>query len=105
MRVNKDTLKDNFTLEEQILSQLGFALSHPVRIAICELLQEHQSGLTFGEILDKFKFAKSTIFQHIDILKEFGYVKCQENSNRTRLSLNFDNWMKANNILKNFAEL
>jgi ArsR family transcriptional regulator len=65
--------------EEQIeqLSILSKALSHPTRIEILYLIQEH-SILKVQEIVEKIPLAQSTISQHLKALKIAGLIKYNE---------------------------
>ena len=56
------------------LASLAWALAHPARTQIVQLLVRRQ-GCVCGEIVDKLPLAQSTVSQHLKILKEAGLVQ------------------------------
>lgn len=56
------------------LARLARALSHPVRVGIVRLLASQQRCL-YGDLADRLPLAKSTVSQHLAILKESGLVR------------------------------
>jgi len=60
-------------MNTDMVAKIFKALGHPTRIKIIELLLKRNSCIC-GEIVDIFPFSKSTISQHLKILKESGIV-------------------------------
>lgn len=56
------------------LAKLTWALAHPARVRIVQLLLNKQSCVC-GEIVDELPLAQSTVSQHLKILKQSGLVQ------------------------------
>lgn len=56
------------------LAGLAWAIAHPVRVRIVQLLLSRKSCVC-GEIVEEFSLAQSTISQHLKILKESQLVQ------------------------------
>lgn len=56
------------------LARLAWAIAHPVRVRIVQLLLSRESCVC-GEIVEEFSLAQSTISQHLKILKESQLVQ------------------------------
>jgi ArsR family transcriptional regulator, arsenate/arsenite/antimonite-responsive transcriptional repressor len=59
---------------DEVLAHLTKALSHPVRAGIVRLLAAQESCL-YGDLADQLPLAKSTVSQHLKILREAGLVR------------------------------
>jgi ArsR family transcriptional regulator, arsenate/arsenite/antimonite-responsive transcriptional repressor len=56
------------------LAKLTWAMAHPARVRIVQLLLSRTSWVC-GEIVDQMPLAQSTVSQHLKILKESGLVQ------------------------------
>lgn len=56
------------------LAKLSWALAHPARVRIVQLLLSRKSCIC-GEIVEEMPLAQSTVSQHLKILKETGLVQ------------------------------
>jgi len=56
------------------LAKLSWALAHPARVRIVQLLLSRTSCMC-GEIVEEMPLAQSTVSQHLKILKEAGLVQ------------------------------
>jgi len=56
------------------LAKLTWAIAHPARVRIVQLLLIRTSCVC-GEIVDQMPLAQSTVSQHLKILKESGLVQ------------------------------
>ena len=66
---------DQFTLEQQELSQFSRLVSHPARIAIIQLLASKKMCIS-GDISKEIPHLnRVTISQHLQELKDFGLIK------------------------------
>lgn len=66
---------DQFTLEQQKLSQFSKLVSHPARIAIIQLLASKKMCIS-GDISREIpQLNRVTISQHLQELKDFGLIK------------------------------
>lgn len=83
-RIASETLLENCSQPEtmrlpqddsaEAISQLAWALAHPVRIRILRFLLGRKNCVC-GEIVDQFSLAQSTISQHLKILKQSGLIQ------------------------------
>jgi ArsR family transcriptional regulator, arsenate/arsenite/antimonite-responsive transcriptional repressor len=58
------------------LAELAKAVGHPVRAGIVRLLAA-QEGCQYGDLTDRVPLAKSTVSQHLKILREAGLVRVE----------------------------
>ncbi len=84
-REEKLTVPDVAWAEE--LAQLAWALAHPARVKIVQLLLSRPSCVC-GEIVDEMPLAQSTVSQHLKILKESGLVQGEVDGPRTCYCIN-----------------
>jgi ArsR family transcriptional regulator len=61
------------------LSRLLKSISHPIRLKILCLLQEHE--MTVGDIRDEVKTTKANISQHLSILRNQGILASRKDAN------------------------
>ncbi len=63
-----------FSSQLQSLSKGFKLLSHPARLQIIEFLSRQKSCLT-GDISKDLPLSRTTVFQHLEVLKEAGWLK------------------------------
>lgn len=66
---------------DETLATLGKALGHPVRAGIVRMLAA-QETCQYGDLSDRLPLAKSTVSQHLKILREAGLVRVETNGQR-----------------------
>ncbi len=86
------------------LATYAQALCHPVRIAIVELLLSQQCCY-HGDLTDHIPLAKSTLSQHLKVLKEAGLIKGEINPPKTRYCIDDKVWQKAAKMFYHFFEV
>ena len=59
---------------DEALARLAKAVGHPVRAGIVRLLARQQS-CQYGDLTDRLPLAKSTVSQHLKVLREAGLVR------------------------------
>lgn len=65
----------DFNQDQQMISHFARIFSHPVRVAIVQLLAEKKSCIS-GDISKEFpQLSRVTISQHLQELKNFGLIK------------------------------
>jgi ArsR family transcriptional regulator len=69
------------------LAKLTWAIAHPARVRIVQLLLNRTSCVC-GEIVDQMPLAQSTVSQHLKILKESGLVQGEIDGPRIRYCIN-----------------
>ncbi len=60
--------------DDQALAALAWAMAHPIRVRILNLLLEKNSCIC-GELVELLPVAQSTVSQHLKILKKAGLVQ------------------------------
>jgi ArsR family transcriptional regulator len=66
--------KDRQDASAEQLAKLTWAIAHPARVRIVQLLHSRTSCVC-GEIVDQMPLAQSTVSQRLKILKESGLVQ------------------------------
>lgn len=59
---------------DQTLARLAKALGHPVRVEIVRFLAD-QTSCFYGDLADRLPLARSTVSEHLRILREAGLVR------------------------------
>jgi predicted transcriptional regulator len=90
-----------YTMEEQQMARFAKALSHPVRVYICDLLSR-QSCCYRGDLAEEVPIARSTLSQHLKELKSSGLVQGEINPPKIKYCLNKENWAKARALFNEF---
>ncbi len=71
-------IKNNAYLEREITLSLQFrAVSHPARVKIMEQLMDHRLGCRNTDLAKWLHFAKPTVKNHIDMMKEAGMIEVE----------------------------
>jgi ArsR family transcriptional regulator len=86
--------KKEFSEKQVQLARLAKALSHPVRIAILQLLV-NETCCYHGDMSEILPVAKSTLSQHLNELKEVGLIQGTITAPNVRYCINDDVWQKA----------
>ena len=60
--------------DAEALASLAWAIAHPIRVQILELLLERESCVC-GELVELLPVAQSTVSQHLKIMKEAGLIQ------------------------------
>lgn len=65
----------DFNIQNTNAAAVAKLLSHPARIEIVQLLQEKKSCIPSGVIVAEIPLGRSTVLQHLTVLKDAGWVK------------------------------
>jgi ArsR family transcriptional regulator, arsenate/arsenite/antimonite-responsive transcriptional repressor len=66
---------------DETLATLAKAMGHPVRAAIVRMLAAEET-CQYGDLSDRLPLAKSTVSQHLKILREAGLVRVEADGQR-----------------------
>jgi predicted transcriptional regulator len=94
---------DYFTTEQEQAARYAKALSHPVRIAILELLNS-KACCYHGDMADELPIAKSTLSQHLNELKDAGLIKGDITPPTTKYCINEENFKHAKTLISNILK-
>lgn len=92
-----------FTKEQEQTARFAKALSHPVRIAILELLNS-QTCCYHGDMAEELPIAKSTLSQHLNELKDAGLIQGEITPPSTKYCINKENWNLAQSLINNLLK-
>jgi len=96
--------KENYYTNTQIdTARFAKALSHPVRIAILELLNS-QTCCFHGDMAEVLPIAKSTLSQHLNELKDAGLIKGTITPPTVKYCIDRENWALAKYLLSNLLK-
>ncbi|HBX51814.1 MAG: hypothetical protein A2275_18290 [Bacteroidetes bacterium RIFOXYA12_FULL_35_11] len=96
---------EQFNKQQKEFSAIAKALSHPARIAIIQLLAEKKEIKT-GNISDDLPIARTTVSQHLKILKNAGIISGTIDGLKIHYCLDMKKIRKINNCFdKWFSEI
>lgn len=90
-----------YSQDEKQLARFAKALSHPVRIYICDLLSK-QTCCYSGDLAEEVPIARSTLSQHLKELKNAGLIQGEITSPKIKYCLNKENWAIARVMFTKF---
>lgn len=94
-------VKEFYSTNEKQLARFAKALSHPVRIYICELLSK-QTCCYSGDLAEEVPIARSTLSQHLKELKNAGLIQGEIDAPKIKYCLNKENWAAAQKLFSQF---
>lgn len=92
-------IKKGYTTEQQQMARFAKALSHPVRIAILQMLASEKCCY-HGDMSEILPVAKSTLSQHLNELKDAGLIQGEINLPSVKYCINRTNWALAEKLFK-----
>ena len=92
-----------FSEEDQEISLISKALSHPARVTILKYLAK-QSNCVCGDIVDELPLAQSTVSQHLKELKKAGLIQGTIEGPKTCYCINAEKYEKMSALLASFLE-
>lgn len=93
--------KRELTEEQERIARIAKALSHPVRIAILQLLAS-QECCYHGDMSEVLPVAKSTLSQHLKELREAGLIQGEITLPSVKYCINQENWNLAKALFIDF---
>jgi len=84
--------------KHKIAARYAKALGHPVRMYIIELLSK-QSCCYSGDLSEELPIVKSTLSQHLKVLKEAGLIQGEIEQPKIKYCINQDKLDQAKKIL------
>ena len=95
---------DEFSEELQSLAYIAKGLSHPARIAIIHFLSNQNSCIPI-DLSQELPLSRGTVKQHLDELKERGWVKTMLANDKAVICLDKDKIKSDMKLLKGQLEL
>lgn len=94
--------RKNYSINQELVARFAKALSHPARVAMCELLAKKKECY-FGEIFEEVPLAKATVSQHLTELKNAGLINGEALPPRVKYTLDEENFAMAKMIFNDFT--
>ncbi len=91
------------TEEQKKLARYAKALCHPVRVHIIDILAA--SDHCYSGDLHELGIAKSTLSQHLKVLREAGLIQGHFELPKIKYCLNKENWQEARRLFKKYLQL
>lgn len=91
------------TENEKIIAQFCNALSNPIRIAIIRKLAS-LSCCYHGDLTDELPIAKSTLSQHLNVLKEASLIQGEIKQPKVKYCINREKWKEIQGVMKELFE-
>jgi len=92
-----------FTNEQEQAARFAKAMSHPIRIAILQLLNS-QTCCYHGDMAEELPIAKSTLSQHLNELKRAGLIQGDITPPTVKYCINKENWNLARTLFNNLLK-
>ena len=92
-----------FTNEQEQTARFAKAMSHPIRIAILQLLNS-QTCCYHGDMAEELPIAKSTLSQHLNELKKAGLIQGDITPPTVKYCINKENWNLARTLFNNLLK-
>lgn len=94
-----------YTEEQQKISRIAKALSHPVRVYILDYIANNTKTCCYsGDLHENLNIARSTLSEHLRELKEGGLIQGEINPPYIKYCINKENWAIAKALFRNFFE-
>lgn len=90
---------EQFEAIDLLLARYAKALSHPARIAILRLLAERKACIC-GDIVEELPLSQSTVSQHLQELKQAGFIKGEIDGPRVCYCINPDEAAEAEKLFE-----
>lgn len=88
-----------YTVEQEQIARFAKVLSHPIRIAILQLLR-HETCCYHTDMVDMLPVAKSTLSQHLNELKNAGLIQGTMDQQFVKYCINKSNWIVAKKMIE-----
>lgn len=95
--IEMEKVKKGYTVEQEQMARFAKALSHPIRIAILQLLAS-QACCYHGDMSEILPVAKSTLSQHLKELKDAGLIQGEITLPSVKYCINKKNWSLAKKL-------
>jgi DNA-binding transcriptional ArsR family regulator len=95
-------VKPKFSAEHKQIAHIAKALSHPARVYIVEKLNSLNTCCTSGEMINDIPIARSTLSQHLKLLKDAGLIQGEIEPPHIKYCINRKNWEIARQVMHEF---
>jgi len=96
------TAEMEFAGDVRQIAEVSKALSHPVRVYILKKLSNMNSCCYSGDLVEELPVVRSTLSEHLKVLKSAGLIQGEINPPYIKYCLNRKNWEKTKELFDNF---
>jgi DNA-binding transcriptional ArsR family regulator len=96
------TAGTGFSNDVKQIAEFSKALSHPVRVYILKKLSGMDSCCYSGDLVEELPVVRSTLSEHLKVLKSAGLIQGEINPPYIKYCLNRKNWEKAQELFNYF---
>lgn len=89
--------------KENLVAQFNNALSNPIRIAIIRKLAS-LSCCYHGDLTEELPIAKSTLSQHLNVLKEASLIQGEIKQPKVKYCINKEKWLEMKHLMLELFE-
>lgn len=97
------TKSEIFTEQQNQISNLAKAFSHPARVAILQYLFKTNTCIC-GDLVEEIGLAQPTISQHLKELKTIGLIKGSIEGTSVCYCINLTYWTQMKSIISGFLD-
>jgi len=95
--------KKYYTEHQEKLAGYARAMSHPVRVFVLDFLANNLDKCCYsGDMVENLPIARSTLSEHLKILKNAGLIQGEINPPFIKYCINRENWEEAKRIFEQF---
>ena len=95
--------KKKYTDNQQKLAGYARAMGNPVRIFILDFLASNLNKCCYsGDMADELPIARSTLSEHLKVLKDAGLIQGEINPPFIKYCINRENWQEARQLFETF---
>jgi ArsR family transcriptional regulator len=97
LRHNTEVFEERY----QDLARLAKVLSHPARLAILKHLADVKACIS-GDISNEIPLSRTTVSQHLQVLREAGFIQGQIDGVKINYCLNADAVNQFKSLIENY---
>jgi DNA-binding transcriptional ArsR family regulator len=95
--------KKHYSDEQEKIARYARALSHPARVFVLEFLATNLNRCCYsGDMAEELPIARSTLSEHLKILKDAGLIQGEINPPFIKYCINRGNWDEAKRLCISF---
>ena len=95
--------KKYYTDDQEKMARYAKALSNPVRVFVLDFLANNLDKCCYsGDMVENLPIARSTLSEHLKILKNAGLIQGEINPPFIKYCINRENWEEAKRVFAQF---
>ena len=95
--------KKYYTNDQEKMAGYAKALSNPVRVFVLDFLANNLDKCCYsGDMVENLPIARSTLSEHLKVLKDSGLIQGEINPPFIKYCLNRESWEEAKDVFAQF---